>query len=233
MADAFTLGFPVKFESGGDTTRDAFGKHRQEINKIYTHLNWLNTHKVEASEVNGQIAGVESKLTTHINSSNPHPNYTPPVPSLDSLSGTLDISKITGNFGTDRITGLESYVKGLISDNGDGVTERVLNGNGYMKYSNGLILQWGVGQSYDNTTDWKVPKKEIFAKKFDAVCFVVLLTGYYGDITNDGNTARNFYAHLEEKMLDGFTWKKWGMSTDFYGSDYKGKYHVEYIAIGR
>ena len=174
MADAFTLGFPVKFESGGDTTRDAFGKHRQEINKIYTHLNWLNTHKVEASEVNGQIAGVESKLTTHINSSNPHPNYTPPVPSLDSLSGTLDVSKITGNFGTDRISGLEDYVKGLIPDKGDGVTEQTINDqDGHIKFSNGLILKWGNALNiFENGQEGTYT----FSKAFPAQCYTVLLT---------------------------------------------------------
>ena len=42
---------------------------------------------------------------------------------------------------------LTVFVKGLIPDDsgsGDGITERNLNGDGYVKFGNGLMFQWGI-----------------------------------------------------------------------------------------
>ena len=43
--------FPVAFRSGGDTTRDAFGKHINEIKRIYELLNALDSGKLSAGDI--------------------------------------------------------------------------------------------------------------------------------------------------------------------------------------
>lgn len=109
--------YPVDFRSGGDTTTAAFGKHIQEIERIYGIINSLDADKISASEIT-------DKLNEHINSSAPHPNL-----ALSSLLGNLDIARITGNLAasrvsgtlsnaninTDKVNNLETYVKNLIS----------------------------------------------------------------------------------------------------------------------
>ena len=43
--------YPVRFYSGGDTTRQAFGKHIQEITRIYGLLNALDAAKAGSEEI--------------------------------------------------------------------------------------------------------------------------------------------------------------------------------------
>ena len=147
LTGPFSVTYPVNFYSGGDTTKEAFGKHIQEIQKIYGILNSLNSDKVSADELT-------SKLQAHINDSNPHPNLNlaNTQGNLSSsrvtgnfdfsrITGNLDASRITGYFDTSRISGLESYVKDIskkaIGDE--------LNGATYMKVGN-ILLQWGLFQ---------------------------------------------------------------------------------------
>ena len=78
----FEVGYPVRFYSGGDTTREAFQKHIQEIERIYQIINQLDADKISSGDID---------LSSHINAANPHPNL-----SLDTLGGTIPASKITG-----------------------------------------------------------------------------------------------------------------------------------------
>lgn len=127
--------YPVNFVSDGDTTRDAFGKHIQEIERIYGLLNGIAAAKIEAEDLN-------EALTAHINSTNPHPNLqlttlkgNLPFSRIDGsldlsrttgnlpssrVSGNFSSDRITGNFGTDRITGLEAYVRSIVESSSSG-----------------------------------------------------------------------------------------------------------------
>lgn len=221
--------YPVAFRAGGDTTRDAFGKHIQEIARIYGILNELKSGKLDSSTLTETMRG-------HIESSNPHPNYHPPVPSMNDVTGNLAASRVYGDLtnatiSRSRVTGLEGYVQGLIPpSSGDGITDALQKESGYVEFKNGLILQWGVsldGTSREESLTVKFPKE------FPNECFVVILTGYYGDITNIDRTTTNFYAHLQSQGKTGFEYVNWVMHTDFYGGIYRGKYHVKYLAIGR
>ena len=49
--EEFSVGYPVKFWTGGDTTRDAFGRLIQEIERIYGILNALATGKAAYDEI--------------------------------------------------------------------------------------------------------------------------------------------------------------------------------------
>ena len=137
--------FPVNFYSGGDTTKNAFHKHIQEIERIYDLLNALDAGKLSSGEVDNSIGNLNTSLTNHINSTKPHPNW---KPSFSDISGTLDASNVVGaltnaTIAHSNVTGLEDYVKGLIESEGGGVDDEKLEDNGYIELSNGLIIQWG------------------------------------------------------------------------------------------
>ncbi len=89
------VGFPVNFKSGGDTTRDAFHKHIQEIDKIYGHLRALDSGKVSAEDV----SNIASKVTT-----------------LDGKVTTLD-GKVTTLDG--KVTTLTNKVNNIPDATGD------------------------------------------------------------------------------------------------------------------
>ena len=119
-SEPYELGYPVNFYSGGDTTREAFGKHIQEFSKVYGILNSLQSTKADSTavtqaindaktELNGNINtaqstlqtsinGVQTNLTTHINSSTPHPNLT-----FDGIGGSLATSRLSGQITNDQI----------------------------------------------------------------------------------------------------------------------------------
>lgn len=178
----FSVAYPVNFKSGGDTTNQAFHKHMQEIIRIYDCLNALNADKVSASDVSGlsgSIGNINTALTNHINSTNPHPNYKPnwsdltgTKPNLADFNGNLPMSRITGNLDASRITNLPSG-----GGSGDGITESTLGENGYIKFNNGLIFQWwksklyqtlvSTEDSFDNTHIYY----ENFLIPFQDVCF--------------------------------------------------------------
>ena len=173
LVGPFSVGFPVNFTSGGDTTKKAFWQHIQEIERIYGYLNALDAGKVSASDVSGlsgSISGINStisslntKLTEHINSTNPHPNYKPSV-SWSDLTGTKpNLADFSGNLDANRISNLPSN-----GGNGDGITSSSLSGNGYAKFNNGLMLQWGV--VLDSTS---TPNYFAFHTPFTSSCYAV------------------------------------------------------------
>ena len=179
----YSAAFPVNFTSSGDTTRDAFKKHMDEITRIYGILTDFDKD-IASTE------GITGELTRHINSTNPHPNYKPSVswsdvnnkPGLDDLSGTLTASKVRGSLtgatiATGNVTGLEAFVNGKISaiptDKGDGITESNLGETGYVKFNNGLILQWGyVDYSGNGTLGMTIN----FPIEFTKACYSLTVT---------------------------------------------------------
>ena len=118
LTGPFSVEYPVNFYSGGDTTKEAFGKHIQEIQRIYGLINSLNADKVSASEVTNLIQ-------PHINSTDPHPNW---IIDLSKTTGNLAASRLSGTLSssviptlsTSKISGLENYIK-TISKNAVGV----------------------------------------------------------------------------------------------------------------
>ncbi len=165
--------YPVAFVAGGDTTRDAFGKHIQEIERIYGILNSLDSNKLDSTTFNTTLGG---KLKEHIDDSNPHPNY---KPAFGNITGTLDGSKVSGNLSNatiavGRVTGLESYVKGLIPDDkGDGITDAKLSEVGSVTFKNGLIVKWGNSGTLfaEKRFNWYE-----YPTAFPKACYTVLLS---------------------------------------------------------
>ena len=162
----YSVAFPVDFTSRGDTTRDAFRKHMDEITRIYGILTGIDADTLDTQTVSDM-------LQRHIDSTNPHPNYTPSVswsnvtnkPGLGDLSGSIDGSRISGTIAASKVsgaltgatiasgkvTGLEAFVNGVIdSRGGDDGGDSELGETGYVKFGNGLMLQWGCIDYDDN-----------------------------------------------------------------------------------
>ena len=186
----YDVGFPVNFYSGGDTTKDAFNKHIQEIKRIYGIINAINADKISAQEVT-------DKLNAHINSSNPHPNLdlsnTKGELPFSRVSGSLDLSRTTGNLdgsrisgtlsssvipmlSTSKISGLEDFVK---SKSG-GITDKNISKKGYVEFDNGLIMQWGNAFTEDTV---------FFPVTFRSAVFGVVAT----EFVEEGTQGDGFY----------------------------------------
>ncbi len=68
-----------------------------------------------------------------------------------------------------RIDGLTSFVNSKIpASSGDGITSSSLSSNGYAKFNNGLMLQWGVVQDSSST-----PNYFAFHTPFTSSCYAV------------------------------------------------------------
>ena len=198
----FSVGYPVNFTSGGDTTKDAFWKHIQEIKKIYGILNALDEALISAGDISSAISG---ELQKHINSTNPHPNWEPSL-SFSDITGYISADQIRDNsIPAGKISGLSALIGGQIPpDKGDGLISTSIKEDGYAEFNNGLILQWGNGtfgpiseQSYGI----------VFAKKFPNKCLNVSLTLYSSkesavlsvtpQLISEKITTESFYFYLQ------------------------------------
>lgn len=228
----YSAAFPVNFTSNGDTTRDAFKKHMDEITRLYGILTEFDKDIANAEGMTGQ-------LTSHINSANPHPNYKPSVswsnvtdkPGLDDLGGTLTASKVKGaltgaTIASGNVTGLEAFVNGKIpASKGDGITESSLNESGSIKFANGLMIQWGISDSPANVANHAIT----FPKAFPTACYTVMLTAGH----NNANWPKYGYdekypglAVLTETVgQSGFTVAR--------GPNVQIPVRIYYLAIGR
>ena len=147
---AYDITYPIDFRSGGDSVKAAFSKLIEEVRTIYGILNELAGDDF----TDEQRASILASLTGNIDGSRITGN-------IDAvhISGTLTASKVSGaltnaTIASGNVTGLEAFVKGLISGsgdddgddsggNGDGITEKSFDETGYVKFANGLIVQWG------------------------------------------------------------------------------------------
>ena len=90
----FSKGFAVNFRSGGDTTKDAFHKHIQEIDRIYGYLNALDVGKVSAADLttitnkvttlDSKVTTLDSKVTTLTNKVDGMPNVTTDITDIEA-----------------------------------------------------------------------------------------------------------------------------------------------------
>ena len=211
----FSVGYPVAFKTGGDTTREAFGKHIQEIERIYGILNALDNGKVSADDLNNSFGSINNRLQQHIDSTNPHPNwkikFSDLIGDLDGsrLTGKIDASLIYGllnnaNIDANRVYGLEAFIRSLLPDDIDGITDKKLEDNGYVKFSNGLIIQWGYYEYALSELSNPGPQTYAtanFPTSFSSKCFLLITgtrssfetsrTGFTG--TSTGSTVRVDY----------------------------------------
>ena len=220
--------FPVRFYSGGDTTREAFGKHIQEILKIYGLLNALNSGKASSLEL-------EKAIQEHKNDPNPHPNWKPLL-NFSDLSGTIDALKVIGTLvnayiAANHVTGLEAFIKSVMSadisklqddinNSGQFEAPTISNNQGYIKLPNGMIMQWGIG---DATAQHGA--RITFPLEFPTKCLSVTGCPYIGDGSTDG---QDYYGDFHRFYIN--MWDKTGFS--YVSSDDGVFTHVSYQAIG-
>ena len=108
----------------------------------------------------------------------------------------------------------------LLKDDGAYIIAANLAQNGYVKFSNGLILQWGIIENDTYTTSWN--KTIIFPIKFQ-IPYVVTISAY--DIDKYGDHHGEFGCHVYNLTQSGLT-------CDYYASrDATDK--VMYIVIGK
>ena len=210
----FSVGYPVIFRSGGDTTRNAFGKHIQEIERIYGILNALDAGKISADDLQGKLDGFK------------------PTVSFNDITGYLDMSRITGNLDFSRITGnvpaarvvgtlsnanidaanvngLESVIGGKIVDKGDGIIKCEPDYNGYAKFNNGLFIQWGnvnVENLGSSDVNEATERTASFPVDFPNICLNLQAT-----IRNDANSgsprARDHSPVIRSLATDKFVYQ--------------------------
>lgn len=126
-------------------------------------------------------------------------NYAP-TKTGTGASGTWGIN-ITGNAATadtatdaDKLDGYHaSDIIKITAANAGGIVAASLTENGYAKFANGLILQWGNASGYDED---EKDNYSTFPIAFSSTCFVVLLTSRKYMVTN----------RLYNQSKTGFTW---------------------------
>ena len=226
----FNVAYPVLFRSGGDTTRVAFGKHIQEIEKIYGILNALDSDKISASDLDSKLGNFKPNMSFNDISGNLD---------MDRISGNLDFSRINGNIPASRVigllsnanidaanvNGLNSLVTSLIPDNkGDGILDVEPEKNGYAVFANGLLIQWGVSNKASNHIGHAT-----FSKKFPHQCLVVVASTYLNDGSINGKDYGGSYCKMNINQWDeaGFGFNT---QTENFGDDWCG--YVSYFAIG-
>lgn len=217
--------YPVNFYSGGDTTKQAFGKHIQEIDRIYALLNALDTGKASSGDVSGGIGSITSALTAHINSTNPHPNWNL---SFSDISGTLPGSRVVGplpnaTIDANNVTGLSAFC-------GDGITTSNPAENGYAKFKNGLIIQWGRKTLPKASWNEGTANSATFPIAFPNTCFIVT-AGTEAVVPDSNNNAVDCMVQVKGITNSGFKY----LVQNFYGSSWQDwtEIRCNYIAIGR
>ena len=231
----FSVAYPVAFRSGGDTTKEAFGKHIQEIEKIYGIINALDADKIAASEFTAKFnalsstvsnvqSTLQSNLNSHINSSNPHPNWK--VNLSSQVTGSLPSSSVSGNFDTSRINGLENYCKNLVKE------DFVCNGyedhaEGYVDF-NQLQIRFGrvkIEDKGSGDANEQAIRTVNFLKGFTVHPASIVLT--IKNPEDDNN--KDYWPMLVAQWAGYFTYQlQWRGETSFT----IGASELHYIAIG-
>lgn len=95
----------------------------------------------------------------------------------------------------DKVDGYHAsdLLKKIAEVNTVGIVAASLTENGYVKFANGLILQWGNASGYDND---EKDNHSTFPIAFSSTCFVVLLTSRKYMVAN----------RLYNQSKTGFTW---------------------------
>ena len=220
MPITWEKGFPVDFRSGGDTTRVAFGKHIQEIERIYGYLNLLNSSKVEAGDIDTAITNAINNLKN---------TWKPTNLTFNDINGDLAASRVVGdltNATIDKgnVTGLEALINSEISaipkpvDKGDGIISVSKSRSGYVRFNNGIMFQWGRA----NTSNTE-PTSVNFPYSFNSI-FTVITTAVTENYDGSGmahhSAAKANSAILQSYSTGGFVlWQTKG-------------YDVCYFAVG-
>ena len=145
--EEFTVGYPIDFRSGGDTTKQFAAKTIQEVARIYDYMNALRVGMTDQTAIDQALATARSELESHRTSTNPHPNWS--VNLTGQTTGNLDASRVAGKLTNatidyGKVNGLASYVselshQGITSSN----YESGVNRRCYVTFENSFTIQFG------------------------------------------------------------------------------------------
>lgn len=229
----FEVGYPVDFRSGGDTVKETFSKHIQEIQRIYGYLNALNVDKLSASEYDA------SALPSHISSTNPHPNWL--IDLASQVTGLLPAAKVSGllsnaNINTGNVNGLNAFVQGLINASIPSVGEFACNlydegtwCNGYADFNIGLQIRFGrhLITDYGSTTANETTlRSHNFARRFTTHCSCMVVA--LADNDNTVATNKNWAPMIHVHSATGFDYHIEAMENNQSVTNME----ISYIAIG-
>ena len=229
LLEPFNVAFPVDFRSGGDTTKDAFGKHIQEIERIYGIINAVNADKLSAEDIADKLGKIEvlnDDLQDHIDSEKPHPNY---KPTFNDITGDLDASRVKGQLPIRAFREGEFFIEDpdkttLIIPSE--ITSKKLLQNGYIEISGLFQMQWGTTTPLGANTEETARYTITFPNKFNTLFAV-----FTQMCTNKGtwdNENRDIVVRIIKSTNTGFTF--------FYdytnpGANAEGMF-ISYLAIG-
>ena len=174
-----------------------------------------------ATELN-YVDGVTSSIQTQLNNM---------IKALSASGTTVTYTKGDGSTGTittqdtkyslptassSTLGGIKvgsglSISSGVLSASGGTITASSLGTNGYVKFSNGLILQWGYGTSGGAETDVSFPLS------FPSSCYIVLANmkcsarAYEANVFPVSWTTKGFIMYSRNTSSENFTWITLGM----------------------
>lgn len=235
---SYEVKYPIDFRSGGDTVSQGIWKIIEELKTIYGILNELAGNDLTDEELSSLQTGAidGQRITGHVG------GYISGTQIHEGISGAIIngvISAASIPYG--NVTGLTGYIDGklasigtgseTVSDKGDGITASNLSADGYAKFNNGLIVQWGVVEVTmpSNASVTRATAEKTFPIKFPTKCFSVSLTpiGATAAYLSSGTTSTTV---LQEKFTVIVpTTDSVGAST---GLSVNGTVRVYFMAIG-
>ena len=229
LGGPWSVQYPLRYYSGGDTTAQGFGKHIQEIARIYGLLNALDTGKIDSEDalsiVNGALGNLKHNSLKEIQGGQAGQYYhltQTQVSKLNNAAAASDVIKqhnnlqdIQGGNATERYHLTQAQVskldasaaasdviknhnslqglQGGAANNYHHLTQAQLAGltnlmnnppsafdgeqiagNGYIKFENGLMMQWG--KIWLNPSGWAeaTPITGVFPITFPIACYNVV-----------------------------------------------------------
>ena len=179
-------------------------------------LSYAGGNLISSAKIQANLAGTADKATN--DSSNRNIVNTYATKASPAFSGTPTSPTPATSDNSTKIATTE-FVRNLINQfKNDGTFGGIVGGsltqNGWVKFSNGLILQWGVG----NGTEGSNPPWHNFPISFPDICYQVVT-----------NRKDNGWGAVDGNSAGACNWNK--TQVRIYSND--GTVPVNYIAIGK
>ena len=135
---------------------------------------------------------------------------------LDRTTGNLPTSRIDGNLDASRINGLVELIRANTGSEGS------VNPNGYAKFGNGLIIQWGITPTLNAASEDEFTQN--FPITFPNNCFSVVMSM---NVVANKHVDANYWPQLLGHNRSSFSY--WYQSAD---RNAPCDYRTEFVAFG-
>lgn len=236
--------YPVNFVPKGDTTTVAFGKHIQEIERIYEILSDVDANSVDTGTVNTLITNAINNLKRTWKPSYSFWEIDGELSLSDArLTGELPASKVKGNLinakiDAKNVNDLDDEVKKYIptsSGSGDGIKtfdppsgiSPFYSWDGYVEFYAGFKIQFGfrrfdsvrIGGSIPQTDQYVLNADVYFPKSFSSNLISIYTQGY---------NSRNLSIGVSNVTTSGFL-----VSCSHYDGGSIASAPFYYLALGK